>query len=265
MKTAINGHSIHYSVQGEGTPIVLVHGFSASHHDWDNLIPVLVAKNFETYAIDLLGHGKSEKPNNPELYNINYIDGIFSEWIQALSLKQKPILLGLSLGGYLILEYASHHPEKGQPIILVNPLFTDKQLPNYHLKAVRLPGFMQLISKHKPTRFLDLIVKTKLFNSSHFTYPKRKQFIDDIRDFSPHIMRILNSSIDLSDQLIKITNPAFLIWGEKDRTLKPKFYSLLLNQLNITQYKIFPNEGHRLHVTNPSDFNECVVSFIQDY
>ncbi|KAF4402997.1 hypothetical protein G4B88_010449, partial [Cannabis sativa] len=54
------GRKIHYVVQGEGSPVVLIHGFGASAYHWRYYIPEL-AKKHKVYAIDLLGFGWSEK------------------------------------------------------------------------------------------------------------------------------------------------------------------------------------------------------------
>lgn len=54
------GHKVHYVVQGQGPPIVLIHGFGASAFHWRYNIPEL-AKTHTVYAMDLLGFGWSEK------------------------------------------------------------------------------------------------------------------------------------------------------------------------------------------------------------
>jgi pimeloyl-ACP methyl ester carboxylesterase len=59
------GHTIAYTVAGEGTPIVLIHGFGASLGHWRKNIPALAAAGNRVYAIDLLGFGDSDQPELP--------------------------------------------------------------------------------------------------------------------------------------------------------------------------------------------------------
>ena len=65
-----NGVKIHYTVQGEGDPVVLIHGFTAnSIVQW--AVPGIISglsKDYQVIAIDNRGHGKSDKPHDPKQY-----------------------------------------------------------------------------------------------------------------------------------------------------------------------------------------------------
>src|SRR4029450_1279149 len=64
------GVRIHYTVQGEGSPVLLLHGYmgsAASSFDTPGIIEAL-ARNFEVIAMDMRGHGQSDKPHDPEAY-----------------------------------------------------------------------------------------------------------------------------------------------------------------------------------------------------
>lgn len=56
------GHTITYTVQGVGQPLVLIHGFGASLGHWRKNIPDLAAAGYQVYALDLLGFGESDQP-----------------------------------------------------------------------------------------------------------------------------------------------------------------------------------------------------------
>jgi pimeloyl-ACP methyl ester carboxylesterase len=56
------GHTIPYTVRGEGQPLVLIHGFGASIGHWRKNIPVLAENGYQVYALDLLGFGGADKP-----------------------------------------------------------------------------------------------------------------------------------------------------------------------------------------------------------
>jgi len=69
-----------YVAQGDGTPVVMIHGLAASLHDWDELIPVLTQNGYESYALDLLGHGESPKPAS-RAYQKDWLLDHFDHWI----------------------------------------------------------------------------------------------------------------------------------------------------------------------------------------
>jgi len=262
MQTEINGYTIQYTVTGKGYPVILVHGLYASHHDWDELIPVLTKFNFNSFALDMLGHGESDNPENPALYNADYFFTTFETWLTNLRLSQKPILIGHSFGGYLLLKYASLQADNDQPLILINPLFTPNQLSKYLRNIANHPKAMHKISINKPVWLLDLLIKTNLFNMNQFTPQAKKQLVEDIKSSSPYLINILRNLPDLTVQLKKIPNPIYLIWGEKDPTLSPTYYPILLDKLNVIQYKTFPGIGHQPHIVNSKIVNNLIITII---
>jgi pimeloyl-ACP methyl ester carboxylesterase len=98
-----------YIKQGDGPPVILIHGVAASLHDWDDLIPELTQRGYASYALDLLGHGDSPKPES-RAYRLHWIIDHFTGWIQSLHLTEPAVLVGHSLGGYVALEYTRRVP-----------------------------------------------------------------------------------------------------------------------------------------------------------
>ncbi|XP_044470487.1 pheophytinase, chloroplastic isoform X1 [Mangifera indica] len=110
------GHKIHYVVQGEGFPIVLIHGFGASAFHWRYNIPEL-AKRYKVYAIDLLGFGWSEKAiiEYDAMVWRNQIVDFLKEIV-----KEPAVVVGNSLGGFTALVAAAGLPEQVAGVALLN-------------------------------------------------------------------------------------------------------------------------------------------------
>ncbi|KAH7566379.1 hypothetical protein ACOSQ2_023141 [Xanthoceras sorbifolium] len=110
------GHKIHYVVQGEGSPVVLIHGFGASAFHWRYNIPEL-AKRYKVYAIDLLGFGWSEKAL------IEYDAMVWRDQVVDFLkeiVKEPAVLVGNSLGGFTALVAAVGLPEQVAGVALLN-------------------------------------------------------------------------------------------------------------------------------------------------
>ncbi|CAL9027105.1 unnamed protein product [Prunus brigantina] len=110
------GHKIHYVVQGEGPPVVLIHGFGASAFHWRYNIPEL-AKKYKVYAIDLLGFGWSEKAL------IEYDAMVWRDQVVDFVkeiVKEPTVLVGNSLGGFTALVAAAGLPEQVIGVALLN-------------------------------------------------------------------------------------------------------------------------------------------------
>lgn len=102
------GVPIRYADRGEGTALVLLHGFMGSADYWERVVPLLDG-HFRCIVPDLLGHGQSEAPPGP--YTIEQMaDGVL-QLLDALEIKQA-VVLGHSMGGYTALSFAERYPER---------------------------------------------------------------------------------------------------------------------------------------------------------
>jgi pimeloyl-ACP methyl ester carboxylesterase len=106
------GVRIHYRVWGKGDPIVLIHGFTASI-DTNWVRPGVVDKlddDFKVIALDLRGHGKSDKPHDPAVYG----DEMAMDVVRLLDYLKidKAHVVGYSLGGFTTLKLVTMHPER---------------------------------------------------------------------------------------------------------------------------------------------------------
>lgn len=107
---------IHYVVEGEGLPIVLIHGFGASAFHWRYNIPEL-AKNYKVYAVDLLGFGWSEKAL------IDYDALVWRDQVVDFVkeiVKEPAVLVGNSLGGFTALVAGASLQNQVKGIVLLN-------------------------------------------------------------------------------------------------------------------------------------------------
>ena len=120
-------NSIYYVSAGEPTselpPLLLVHGFGASTDHWRKNIAEL-QQHFQVWAIDLLGFGRSAKPNQ------EYSGNLWREQLHDFIVEvigQPTVLAGNSLGGYACLCVAAAYPEDSAGLILLNSAgpFTD--------------------------------------------------------------------------------------------------------------------------------------------
>lgn len=106
------GVKIHYTVQGEGEPVVLIHGFTASAQTNFGNPGVIdkLAQHFKVIAIDNRGHGKSDKPHGKENYGVKMTEDII-RLLDHLKIP-KAHLVGYSMGGFMTLNLVANHPER---------------------------------------------------------------------------------------------------------------------------------------------------------
>ena len=139
IETIINNESSHDSV-------LFIHGFTGSAKDWTSIVPSL-DKRLNYYLIDLVGHGKSDSPNESSFYSIDSIVNQIKEIIQSLN-SRKTILAGYSLGGRIALNFAVRYEDILSGLILesCSPGISDENLRKDRLDLdEKLAEFIEII------------------------------------------------------------------------------------------------------------------------
>lgn len=257
-----------YIQKGTGTPVILIHGLSASHHDWDDLSPELSQHGYATYALDLLGHGDSPKLDS-RAYRMDWILDHFSNWMQSLHLTQPAILIGHSLGGFVALDYARRFSACTKGLILVNPFYSMLQLPPMLRRVYLHPRMSSLVVQRTPSWMFRFIVDMTSLAMGHsvgalHSLPERirAQTALDFARTSSGVYHILSEGADLGEHLSSISIPTLVVWGDRDQTLKPNLFHKLVNQMPRAAGKVL-RAGHVPHQSNAVEFNQLAIEFLK--
>ncbi|HPO13084.1 MAG TPA: alpha/beta hydrolase [Candidatus Hydrogenedentes bacterium] len=106
------GVRIHYTDEGQGTPVLLVHGLAVNadvQWRWRGLMQLLT-KDYRVIALDTRGHGLSDKPHDPAMYGIQMVEDIV-RLLDHLHIE-KAHVVGYSFGGFITLKLVATHPER---------------------------------------------------------------------------------------------------------------------------------------------------------
>ena len=257
---------IHSVVEGDGPPLVLIHGMAASLKDWDTLIPVLTASGHRVWALDLPGHGDSHKPEDPAFYSDGGFLADFDAWLAGLPDKPPYILVGHSLGGYLSLRFALHNPHQVQALVLIDPLFSLRHVSSLLRWTERLPGLNSLNAfaiRRVPKIAIQLILGLRPLNNDHLSAEGLLQTAADYKRASPHMLRLMPSIADLEPHLGRISTPSLVIWGDHDVTLDPASFPRLVSALPNAQGYPLHLSGHQPHLGRPDLVNPLIAGFIR--
>jgi pimeloyl-ACP methyl ester carboxylesterase len=124
---------IHYLVMGRGSPVVLIHGYTGSAEgNWfTNGVADALAKNHRVIALDVRGHGKSDKPHDPKMYG----DRLWKDVVELMDhlAVDRAHVHGYSMGGMIVTQLLAHHPDRfvtasygGSGVREADPAWTDK-------------------------------------------------------------------------------------------------------------------------------------------
>ncbi|PSB04606.1 alpha/beta fold hydrolase [Merismopedia glauca] len=278
------GESIYYVKGGNPNsscpPLLLVHGFGASTDHWRKNISGL-ASEFEVYAIDLLGFGRSAKPKR------QYSGDLWREQIHDFItqvIKKPVILAGNSLGGYVSLGVAAQHPESASGLILLNSAgpFTDLVSSS---PALEPNGLQKLLGNGVKWIWQQPLAKFLIFQYVSQPWVIRQtlekvyldksavteQLIEEIRRpacdvgaldvFSSVFSTPQGEKVDVL--LSQLNCPLLLLWGEGDPWINAKNRSVQFRQHypQLTEY--FLQAGHCPHDEVPDRVNDLIGEWVK--
>lgn len=266
-----NGHKVNYVQQGVGEPVIMIHGLAASLHDWDDLLPEISAAGYAGYALDLLGHGESEKPPHTRDYSVENAYADFAAWIDSLNIRKPYVLVGHSLGAGLSLLYAHRNPDHTRALVIVNPFYSMGQLPPILQRMFHHRLINTALIERAPYQLFRFFVDMTSFsgyigNRESHVLPEhiRYQTALDYKRASSGIYNIPRTLPSLDLDLSRIHQPTLLLWGGRDQTLAPSSFQQLADSLpNLTMTREFPVCGHVPHQCHPGEFNPVVMEFLR--
>ncbi|WP_198016651.1 alpha/beta fold hydrolase [Rubidibacter lacunae] len=280
------GHSIYYVRAGSSDrpPLVLVHGFGASTDHWRKNVAELQA-DFEVWAIDLLGFGRSAKPD------LVYDGGLWREQLHAFLtevVRRPAVLAGNSLGGYAVLAMAAKHPEWASGLVLLNSAgpFGDNSettMPtrNNPLQALFRDGLRSLLLQPWASFLLFQYVRQRwvIRRTLEQVYVDRgavtPELIEDIYRPScdrgaPQVFAAVFKTPqgDPLDVLLpQVRCPVLLLWGEGDPWMRVRERSPRFREFLPEASEVFVPAGHCPHDEAPERVNahirEWVVELLQ--
>jgi pimeloyl-ACP methyl ester carboxylesterase len=256
-----NGYANYISL-GNGQPVILIHGMAASLCDWTSMAPELASHGYTVYALDLLGHGESAKPDDPRLYHVETLYNHFLGWVESLNLDTPLVLVGHSLGGYLSLVHAIRHPQKVGGLVLIDPYFELRQLSLLIRWMSRRPHLGEKAMRVTPQWLIHAVMGWNPDTTAYFSPEARRQIAADYKRASPHFVYITYQMPDLTSSLPQVSAPALVIWGERDQTLHPASFPRLVRKMpNAAGYPV-PATGHQPHISQPDLINRLTLEFL---
>ena len=102
--------TLHRGPENADSPVfLLIHGLASNSRMWDGVGRALAARRYRSIAVDLRGHGRSDKPDNG--YDFDTVSQDLCELLDALAIDQA-IFVGQSWGGNIVVHAAHQHPDR---------------------------------------------------------------------------------------------------------------------------------------------------------
>ena len=245
---------MHYTRQGKGAPLLLVHGFPLDSRMWQNQIQEL-SNSFEFIVPDLRGFGQSPDLDKGRTVGDFAIE--LADLIRQLGFTSLQVC-GLSLGGYIAFELVERNPELVSKLILCNTRASgDDEL------TARARRWMADRVQWDGTAFVKESMLPRLLapdNQSKKFDPDLEAFFDEAKADSIAVTQLaMSNRRDFSDRLGSIPCPVVVIAGEHDVITPPEEMQIMSNQIPDSTFHLIGGAGHLTPIENPEEFNRLLL------
>ena len=267
----VQGHRIAYLDEGQGPPVILVHGFGGSMWQWEYQQGAF-AGSHRLITLDLLGSGLSDKPD--QAYGPDEMLAFFSAFMDALDLPRAS-LVGNSMGGGLVIGMALAHPERVDRLVLISGL-PDRVQEKLTGRLIR-----QAIETSAPIWLVqfghwllgrgvtEAVLEEIVYDHSRLTpavidraYRNRRR-----PGLIPPLMAQARAlplwEEGFAKRLRDINRPTLVIWGAEDEVFPPQVGRDMASVIPGSTFELLPKAGHIPQWERPDLVNPLLLRFLQ--
>lgn len=259
-----NGLSLNVLETGkeDAHAILFIHGFSQSWLAWRKQLESDLAGDFQLIAMDLRGHGASDKPRGAYADSKVWADDIHTV-IDSLKLD-RPVLCGWSYAGFVICDYLRHYGESEISGINLVGAATDinAEIAPQILGAGflgLLPGFFSTDVEESVSSLLTFI---RMCSETEMPWNEFCMTLGYNALVPPHVRQgLLSRTIDNDDVLKGVTVPVMITQGERDRIVNPAVAQEIAASIKSSRISTYRNAGHAVFLDDVRRFNDELRRF----
>ncbi len=251
-KLSIDGVELAYTVEGEGLPVILMHGWGCNHTTVASIERVLTAMGLTVYNVDFPGFGESTEP--PSVWGVDDYTRLIEKMAQSDGISN-PILIGHSFGGRVGILYASRNATR--KLILVDAA---------GIKPRRTLHYYWKVYSYKAYKHLVWAVMGRERGEQLLNRYRSKVGSSDYTQASPRMRAIMSRVVneDLKHCMPAIKCPTLMIWGENDTATPLADAKTMERLIEGSGLVSFPGCGHYSFLDNPVQFAAVLRSFLDD-
>jgi pimeloyl-ACP methyl ester carboxylesterase len=242
---------IHYTSEGKGSEaLVLVHGWGSNLDFWRAQVPEL-AKRARVIALDLPGHGKSDKPETT--YSMDYFAAAIDAVMKDAKVE-RAVLVGHSMGTPVIRQYYRKYPQKTLALVIVDgglrPFGTKEQREQF-MAPMRGPNYKEAGAQMFAAMSATLSAEDKARVKASFDNTPQQVLVSAMEAMSDEAL-YATDKINVPVLAILAKSP---FWAPDTE----QFFRSLAPDL---EYQMWEGVDHFLHMGKPKEFNAAVIAFL---
>ncbi len=259
---------MYYEIHGEGFPLVMIIGASASLEWWDEYLIEELSKKYKTVVFDNRGMGQTDKPDIK--YSIKMFADDTAGLMTGLNIDRAHIL-GISMGGMIAQELVLNYPERIEKLVLCATNCRYKFSYRVTAKLFVKIGYFYVKRKMKtPEGFAETTIP-RVFTEEFIK--GNPDFIEEIRlkyikytpqfeDWKRQAEAVLK--VNTRKRLKSIDTPTLILQGKKDRLISYKYALELAELIPYSNLALFENSPHHLFTEEPERVIQTLLEFLEE-
>lgn len=250
---------MHFEKHGNGSPLVLIHGFCEDRRVWSEIVPKL-EKEHTVITIDMPGFGKSPLQNKESYTSLEDM----ANNLAALLTQQKITectMIGHSMGGYLTLAFAEKHPDMLSGL----GMFHSTAFADSDFKKENRQKHIDFVNKNGVEPFVKTLIPT-LFATANQQSKQAEKSLQIAKECSPKgvtiALKAMRDRKDRTDVLKNSKVPVLFIAGDDDKVVLPKDMALQASYPAKSQFELLRNSGHMGMFEEPERSIEIIEKFM---
>jgi len=257
---SINGTTLHYVEKGAGQPLVLLHGFPLDSRMWEGQIRELSSR-WRVIAPDFRGFGKSAD-GGP--FTVPSLAEDVHALLASIEGKMKPVVAGLSMGGYVAMNYARKFPDSLRALILID---TKDAGDNAEQRENR--NRMIEVARSKGSSAIADMMQPKMLSQDTVEHrPAQVKALRTIMEACPaqtieYALAALRERPDMTEELTKISAPTLIIVGDADAITPASIAEGMNKRIANSRLVVIQGAGHMAPMEQPSQVNRAIRQFLE--
>lgn len=252
---------LYSKIEGEGKPLLILHGFLGMSDNWKTLAGHYAAQGFQVHALDMRNHGRSLHSDD-FTYKAMVQDVV--DYCEGNTLDKIDVI-GHSMGGKAAMFFATAYPEKTGKLIVAD--IAPKYYHPHHqdiMAGLNAVDFAVKPSRNEVEEILsgfvpDFGTRQFLMKSLYWVEPGQLGFRFNLAVF--------NKNIDVIGEALPeaaiFDQPTLFLKGENSNYIKQEDLPLIKKHFPQAEIVTIKNAGHWLHAENPKDFYNETISFLK--
>ncbi len=250
-------------IHGTGSPVVFLHGYPLNRSLWDNQVAAMKGRH-QVILVDLPGFGSSLPISSEQFPDMAAFASDVRQSLSASSVDDPIVMVGLSMGGYIALEFWRQFPEQLRGLVFCH---TKSSADTPEAKQNRVKTAATAVSKGTSEAVAPMLEKL-LSECSRMNDPALDGWLREVmfsvppKTIEASLLAMANRD-DFDDRLSQITTPSLVIAGTDDEIATTETMQKMSRGLPNSRFEVIHDAAHLSPKEQPDDFNDLLLEFLE--